>query len=940
MILMFLILFSVVNVGWAASPVDGTGQEEQQQPFKLGVETLLEDQIDLIRGKRVGLITNPTGVDRELNSIVDLLYNHPEVNLKALYGPEHGVRGTAQAGAYVESYIDEMTGLPVYSLYGKTRKPTPEMLQNIDVLLFDIQDVGTRFYTYIYTMAYAMEAAKENNIKFIVLDRPNPLGGTKVEGPVLEKGYESFIGMYAIPLRHGMTVGELALLFNQQFQIGSDLTVVKMKGWDRNSYYDEIDSEQPLDWILPSPNMPTLDTAIVYPGAAFFEGTNASEGRGTTRPFELIGAPFMNGTDLARNLNDLNLPGVQFRNACFTPIISKHANVLSCGIQIYVTDRQAYQPIETGLHIVKKVYDMYPTKLTFTSHFNLLIGNGWVVNEIKNGTSVEAIVNDSRWTSGLEAFMPIRSKYLLYGSEAEQVISWYKPKQSSPVIGTGTAASVGMRQEPLDQIDGAINKHINNRLLPGAEVLVARSGTIVKHDAYGHAYRYEDDKFKQASDPVVMQKNTIFDIASISKVFTSTAVLKLLEDGLIRSVDDPVVQYIPEFAVNGKEHVTIKQLLTHTSGFVAWIPLWGKAATREDTLKLVLEYKLNKEPGTSYTYSDLNMITLGVIVERLTGKQLDVYVKEMITDPLGMKDTMYNPPASLKPRIAATEFQPGTSRAIVWGEVHDENAYALGGVAGHAGVFSTAHDLAIFAHAIMNDGKYGNTRILKPETVKLMKENHLPHFPANKHSLAFELNLGWYMDALNDLGSLGHTGFTGTSMVLSPTNDTILLVLTNRVHPSRSMGSINPVRRDVARLVGDAIKVAIPGNGEAWFSGYGDNVDHELRAELNLTDQSTLTFDTLYSIQTTADFGYIEATSNGTTWTQIHPALKGDSQGWRTITAEIPSGTQAIRFRYKTVGTSFQGSGRGWYIQNVKATTANGELTPDLTSTQWQIRMD
>nr|WP_246294287.1 serine hydrolase domain-containing protein [Paenibacillus planticolens] len=496
-----------------------------------------------------------------------------------------------------------------------------------------------------------------------------------------------------------------------------------------------------------------------------------------------------------------------------------------------------------------------------------------------------------------------------------------------------------MRQEPLDQIDAAVNKHIQNKLLPGAEVLVARSGTIVKQDAYGYAYQYEDGKFKLASDPVVMKKDTIFDVASVSKIFTSTAVLKLLEDGLIHSVDDPVINYIPEFAKNGKEKVTIKQLLTHTSGFVSWIPLWGKAATREDTFKLVLEYKLDKAPGTNYTYSDLNMITLGVIVERLTGKRLDAYVKEIITDPLGMHDTMYNPPASLKSRIAATEYQPGTNRAIVWGEVHDENAYALGGVAGHAGVFSTAHDLAILGHTILNDGKYGDTRILKPETVKLMKENHLPNFPENKHSLAFELNLGWYMDALNDAGSLGHTGFTGTSIVLSPTNDTILILLTNRVHPSRDMGSINPVRRDVARLVGDSIKIAIPGDGTAWFSGYGDNVDNVLQAEVNLAEKATLSFDTIYSIQTSADYGYIEATPNGTTWTQIRPALNGDSQGWRTITVEVPAGTKSIRFRYKTVGTSFQGSGRGWYIQNVKVTTSTDELTPELASAKWQIRM-
>lgn len=239
--------------------------QSNDEPFKLGVEMLLENHLDLLEGKNVGLITNPTGVTQDLKSIVDVLYNHPDINLVSLYGPEHGIRGSAQAGEGVDFYIDPITGLPVYSLYGDTKKPTPEMLEGVDVLLFDIQDVGTRFYTYIYTMALAMEAAAENNIEFVVLDRPNPIGGTKVEGPVLNPDYASFVGKYPIPIRHGMTVGELAKLFNNEYGIGADLTVVEMNGWERSMQYDDT----PLEWVLPSPNMPTLDTATVYPGAAW-----------------------------------------------------------------------------------------------------------------------------------------------------------------------------------------------------------------------------------------------------------------------------------------------------------------------------------------------------------------------------------------------------------------------------------------------------------------------------------------------------------------------------------------------------------------------------------------------------------------------------------------------------------------------------------------------
>ncbi|MED4125375.1 DUF1343 domain-containing protein [Halalkalibacterium halodurans] len=412
LLLAVTLLFGLVSVAHGA----GKGKKKgNPHAFSLGVEQLLQNEFHLIEGKKVGLITNPTGVDRELHSIVDVLFEDERVELTALYGPEHGVRGDAQAGEYVPFYIDDKTGLPVYSLYGQTRKPTPDMLEDIDVLLFDIQDVGTRFYTYIYTMAYAMEAAAENDLPFIVLDRPNPLGGQKVEGPILEEAYRSFVGLYPIPLRHGMTVGELALLFNEEFAIGADVTVVEMTGWKRHTDFKDL----PLEWVLPSPNMPTLDTALVYPGAALIEGTNVSEGRGTTKPFELIGAPFVNSTELAATLNDLGLPGVTFRAASFTPMFSKHAGTLSHGIQIHVTDEKSFQPVITGLHIVKTIHDLYPDDFRFTaedqqgiSFFDRLIGNGDVRKQIMQGASVEEIVAD--WGKEIKAFEKTRKKYLLY----------------------------------------------------------------------------------------------------------------------------------------------------------------------------------------------------------------------------------------------------------------------------------------------------------------------------------------------------------------------------------------------------------------------------------------------------------------------------------------------------------------------------------------------
>lgn len=412
--ILFVMLISILT---SAMAKDGNQANSKTGPdgFQTGVDVLMKDQLDLLEGKRVGLITNPTGVDRKLNSIVDVMYNNPHFELKALYGPEHGVRGSAQAGQYVEYYIDQKTGLPVYSLYGKTKKPTPEMLKDIDVLVFDIQDVGTRFYTYIYTMAYAMEAAKENNIEFVVLDRPNPLGGEKVEGPVLEPDYSSFVGLYPIPLQHGMTVGELAMLFNKEFNINADLKVVKMKGWERwKTYY-----ETPLQWVMPSPNMPTEDTAFVYPGTALIEGTNVSEGRGTTRPFELIGAPFINGDVLAKKLNDQEIPGVMFRSASFIPTFSKHVNVLSHGVQLHITDYNSFSPVVTGIAVVKAIHDLYPNDFQFRaensagiSYFDNLIGNGWVRDEIEKGTSLNKI--RTMWKVDLERFKKVRKNYLLY----------------------------------------------------------------------------------------------------------------------------------------------------------------------------------------------------------------------------------------------------------------------------------------------------------------------------------------------------------------------------------------------------------------------------------------------------------------------------------------------------------------------------------------------
>jgi CubicO group peptidase (beta-lactamase class C family) len=512
------------------------------------------------------------------------------------------------------------------------------------------------------------------------------------------------------------------------------------------------------------------------------------------------------------------------------------------------------------------------------------------------------------------------------------IFTWNSDKiPVTSVLHPGSARGAGMVEAPLQKIDGIINQAITDHVMPGAVVLVARGGTIVKEEAYGYSARYSDGSFTEMENPIMMQKDTIFDLASISKLFTSTAVMMLYEKGLF-GLDDPVARYIPEFAQNRKQQVTIRQLLTHTSGFPAWIPLYTKGTSRDERLQIVFNQPLTNSPGSTYTYSDLNMITLGALVERLSGQREDQFVKEHITGPLGMNDTMYNPPASLKNRIAATEYQTTPNRGLVWGQVHDENAWSLDGVAGHAGVFSTAEDLAKFAHIFLNDGRYAGKTILQPETVNLLLENQNKGFPGDDHGLGWELNQGWYMDALSDGTAFGHTGYTGTSIVVSQLNKTIAILLTNRVHPSRNTVSTNQTRRLVARQVADSIPVTMPSKEPAWFAGYGDRLNRTMETDLNLKQDSTLSYSTWYSLENGSDFGYIEVFKEGS-WQRLEQ-LTGNSTGWEMKELTIPKEAVKLRFVYKTDSSV---NGRGWYIQNPYLDDESG-IQLNFSSNDWQLR--
>ena len=378
-----------------------------------GLDVLLENPEDYIGGCQIGLVTNPTGVTVGLEQNIDAFWRNSKIKLRAVLGPEHGARGDIQDALPVEQQVDEKTGLPVYSLYGEYIKPTSGMLDGLDALIFDIQDCGARFYTYVSTLTYCMEACSEEGLRILVLDRPNPINGRVVEGNILEEGFESFIGLHRIPVRHGLTTGEMAQFINRK--IRCDLDIVKMRNWERRMWFDDTG----LPWVLPSPNLPHLDTAAVYPGTCLFEGVNISEGRGTTRPFELIGAPELDGRKWARTLNSIGLPGVRFRSCYFTPTFWRYEEQRCGGVQVHVIDRDSYESFKTGLFMISTAKEIYPD-FEFNGptydrrrHFDLLAGTDSLRHDLQEGKPVDTIIDE--WDGPLENFMKEREQYLIYG---------------------------------------------------------------------------------------------------------------------------------------------------------------------------------------------------------------------------------------------------------------------------------------------------------------------------------------------------------------------------------------------------------------------------------------------------------------------------------------------------------------------------------------------
>ena len=372
--------------------------------MRTGLERVARGDVDPLRGRRVGLIANPTAVDAELRHAADLL-----PGLAALFGPEHGLRGAAEAGAFVKDSEDPLSGVPVYSLYGAVRRPTPEMLRGVEVLVYDLQDVGARPYTYLSTLRGALEAAAEAKIELWVLDRPDPLGGEVLDGPILESGAESFVGAHLLPLRYAMTPGELAGMLNAERKIGASLKVVPLTGWRRDMSFRATG----LWWVAPSPNIPTPETCLVYPGFVLLEGTNLSEGRGTTRPFQLFGAPWLNARELAADLNGAGLPGALFRATEFVPNASKFVGLACRAVEVHVTDPKAFRACAAATAAIATVLKRHPLEFRFQNEtFDRLAGGPGLRNALLAGEPLEKI--QAAWASGHQEFAQRRKTFLLY----------------------------------------------------------------------------------------------------------------------------------------------------------------------------------------------------------------------------------------------------------------------------------------------------------------------------------------------------------------------------------------------------------------------------------------------------------------------------------------------------------------------------------------------
>ncbi|WP_329422581.1 serine hydrolase [Streptomyces sp. NBC_01693] len=556
--------------------------------------------------------------------------------------------------------------------------------------------------------------------------------------------------------------------------------------------------------------------------------------------------------------------------------------------------------------------------------------------------------------------------------------------RGGPTLRRGSAARAGLLPDQLDLLVSDAEKYLADSpahpWYAGAVLLAGRGGTVALHRPIGHAVRYA--AYDEATDTgvefppdqqIAMVEDTVFDLASVSKLFTSILAVQQIERGALE-LEAPVASYLPDFAGGGKQDMTVRQLLTHTSGFRAWIPLYSEP-TREGKLRMLWDEVPASPPGTAYLYSDLNLISLQLILEKITGRTEDALLRDEITAPLGMHRTRYNPPASWKPKIAATEDArlpwSGLERGLVWGEVHDENAYSLGGVAGHAGVFSCAWDLAVLARTLLNGGSYGSARILSEKSVELLFTDFNTAFPGDEHGLGFELYQHWYMGAMATPRTAGHTGFTGTSLVLDPTTDSFLIVLGNSVHPVRSWRSGSAPRVATANRMARAVPVRPSRGRTAWFSGMASasTATLTLPALRPVSARPSLSCALWWDTEPASDVLRLEASSDsGTTWRPVpfttvptqgdrprestpHPdgSVSGWSgRVWHRLEADLKAwrGTE-VRLRWRYVTDQLY-VGRGVYVDGVRVEDAGRTLFDDgrprdagrVEATGWTVSSD
>jgi CubicO group peptidase (beta-lactamase class C family) len=512
----------------------------------------------------------------------------------------------------------------------------------------------------------------------------------------------------------------------------------------------------------------------------------------------------------------------------------------------------------------------------------------------------------------------------------------------------GSPQQAGLDPGPINAALAQVNGWTQNDpttghpMYSGQVTLLAHDGVIVAKDAAGYALRYSDQQgdLLPAAQQIPMRTNTIFDLASLSKLFTCIAAMQQVDAGTL-DANAPVASYLPEFATNGKGTITVKQLMTHTSGLPADpTPALWQYPDMPSRIAAILDVTPQYPPGSTYLYSDMNMMTLQLVLEKITGKTLDVLVRNGITKPLGMRDTMYNPPAVLKPRIAAAEYELVPPRGLVWGQVHDENAWALGGVAGHAGVFSTVDDMAVLAQTILNGGTYAGHRILSEQSVTQMLTNYNQNFPGDSHGLGFELDQRWYMGRLDSTRTAGHTGFTGTTIVIDPVSRSFALQFSNRVHPTRNWGSTNPARRAVADGLANAMAVRAPHGQLSWYSGIGNATTATLTTPTLTTRGTpvTVAYDTFVDTEPDFDLVTLQSSPDGTNWSTVPvtatgpgapqgtvTTLSGGTRSWWRVRAQLPASAGSLQLRWLYV-TDPAYTGRGVNVTDVRVSDQRGAL--------------